>query len=269
MNAFSGDKKFRLLDRIWLKASATEKEIKPQAYDIMQLWGKSFEPIEIAVKYWEPKNPEIQMPVAADKPLDDRQWKISGFPFFPVPEEVTTNVRVNIWEEKVREYNEKEECREYIEILNKVLQDLTQGCDSRVLPPGTSATVSKNYFPEPSVDIPRIADAIASELKSGHMAGPFKPGSIKEAKINGFISIKKPNGARRQVGNLSDPLGLSFNDNIDPRALEEWKVHATTAREFGNMLMRAGKNCNMSCSDMVNAYKNLPVKKSQRRLQVF
>ena len=154
-------------------------------------------------------------------------------------------------------------------LMSKVLQDLTDGCDSQVQPPGTKATKSTNHFPEPEVDIPRIADAIASELKSGHMAGPFSPGIIPEAKINGLISIKKPNGSRRQVGNLSDPPGFSFNDNINPAVLHEWKVNATTTKQFADKIIRAGRNSVMSCSDMTNAYKNLPVKLSQRRLQVF
>ena len=101
------------------------------------------------------------------------------------------------------------------------------------------------------------------------MVGPFEPGQIKGTKVNGFISIKKPNGARRQVGNLSDPSGLSFNENINPAALKRWKVKTTTSSQFAEMLMRAGKNAIMSCSDMTNAYKNLPVTTGQRCLQVF
>ena len=43
----------------------------------------------------------------------------------------------------------------------------------------------------------------------------------------------------------------------------------TTSKAFAKMISRAGKGCTMSCSDMVSAYKNLPVKLEQRRLQVF
>ena len=35
------------------------------------------------------------------------------------------------------------------------------------------------------------------------------------------------------------------------------------------MIVRAGRDCILSCSDMVSAYKNLPVKMEQRCLQVF
>ena len=42
------------------------------------------------------------MPVAADVPLDDKQWRKARFPFFPLPDAVTTNVKINIWEDKIR-----------------------------------------------------------------------------------------------------------------------------------------------------------------------
>ena len=41
------------------------------------------------------------------------------------------------------------------------------------------------------------------------------------------------------------------------------------AKQFAEMLVETGQGCIMSCSDMISAYKNLPVKKEQRRLQVF
>ena len=68
--------------------------------------------------------------------------------------------------------------------------------------PGSRPTITKNNFETPELDIPRIADALATEIKSGYMAGPFVPGYIRNGKINGFISVVKPDGARRQVGNL-------------------------------------------------------------------
>ena len=64
-------------------------------------------------------------------------------------------------------------------------------------------------------------------------------------------------------------MGTSFNDGILPRTLQIWKVKQTTSKKFAEMVARAGQNCLMSCSDMVSAYKNLPVKLDQRKLQVF
>ena len=76
-----------------------------------------------------------------------------------------------------------------ISLMEEVFRDLVEGCDSQVGPPGDSKTLFPNSFEDPSVDIPRIADALSSEVKSGHMAGPFLPGHVKDAKVNGFLSI--------------------------------------------------------------------------------
>ena len=93
------------------------------------------------------------------------------------------------------------------------------------------------------------------------MAGPFKPGSIENTKVNGFLSIVKPNGARRQVGNMAAPKGSSFNDGIPESALTEWKVTQTISKQVSWMIADAGPGAILSCSDMVAAYKCIPVKK--------
>ena len=153
--------------------------------------------------------------------------------------------------------------------MRSVLGYLEEGVDSGVNGNGSDATFSKNNFPEPALDIPRLADAFCSEIKAHHMAGPFSPNHIENAKINSLLSVKKPDGSRRQVGNLSAPKGSSFNDGIDPESLKEWRVHQTTSKQISDMIARSGHGSWLSCCDMVSAYKTLPVCKKQRRLQCF
>ena len=150
-----------------------------------------------------------------------------------------------------------------------VLEQLQHGVDSNVEHPGNMSTHTRNYFTEPAIDLPRIADSLASEIKSKHMAGPLKPQDHPGVKINGLMASPKPSGARRQVGNLSSPKGLSFNDGIPKKALEEWPVFQTSAKTFSKMIARAGLGSFMSKSDMVAAYKTLAVCIGQRRLQFF
>ena len=68
---------------------------------------------------------------------------------------------------------------------------------------------------------------------------------------------------------MSAPPGKSFNDGISSACLKEWTVFQTTPKQFADMVARAGKGAVISCSDMVNAYKCIPVCKKQQRLQVF
>ena len=74
---------------------------------------------------------------------------------------------------------------------------------------------------EPDLDIPRVFDALMSAVKDGTMAEPLGKTEDLCKRINGFLSVPKPGGHRRQVGDLSRPKGCggvdrSFNKNVDP-----------------------------------------------------
>ena len=153
--------------------------------------------------------------------------------------------------------------------MGLVLNQLKFGTDSKVGHPGNQITHTPNYFSEPTIDLPRIADSLASEVKAKHMAGPLKQADHPDVKINGLMAVPKPSGDRRQIGNLSSPPGKSFNDGVPKEALLEWPVYQTSARAFSDMVAKAGWFSIMSKSDMVAAYKTLPVCMSQRSLQFF
>lgn len=196
-------------------------------------------------------------------------WETHGFPSFAVPEEVVTHVNIEYWRSETERMHNTPGCEQAAKIMRLVLEQLNFGTDSKVAPPGNQVTYTKNYFAEPAIDIPRIADSLASEIKAKHMAGPLRKAEHPEVKINGLMAVPKPSGDRRQVGNLSSPRGLSFNDGIPGAALLEWPVFQTSARAFSEMIARAGWGSIMSKSDMVAAYKTLPVCISQRSLQYF
>ena len=103
----------------------------------------------------------------------------------------------------------------------------------------------------------------------GHMSGPFPLHTVPQGKVNSLISVPKADGGRRQIGNLSAPPKMSFNDGIRPETLQAWRVVQTTAKQFAEMIRKSGKGCLISCCDMVAAYKTLPVCEKQRRLQIF
>ena len=219
-------------------------------------------------KKWVPKNPKLQIPyLRKEISLSEDQWARSNFPFFAIPDEITTHVNLEEWEKVTSSLCAKD--KNGYTCMKSVLGYLKDGVDSGVEAPGNLATLSKNSFPDPPIDIPRLADAFCSEIKAKHMAGPFPPNSIKDAKINSLLSVKKPDGSRWQVGNLSAPKGSSFNDGINPESLKEWKVLQTTSKNIAEMIARSGRNALLSCCDMVSAYKALPVCRKQRRLQCF
>ena len=88
-----------------------------------------------------------------------------------------------MWAKHIEDMKSNKDSCYGVPLMEEVLENLTTGCDSGVIFPGSSAIKSKNYFPDPLIDIPRMADALASEVKANHMAGPFHPGYIHDAKI--------------------------------------------------------------------------------------
>jgi hypothetical protein len=66
---------------------------------------------------------------------------------------------------------------------------------------------------------------------------------------------------------MTKPSGESFNDNLKINSIE--KVHMCTAREFGYSLVESGKNSTMSKYDLKDAFKLIPARPSDWRLQGF
>lgn len=220
-------------------------------------------------KLWRPKNPEIVWPdMDKETRLSQEQWDKTGFPSCSLPSSIVPRVSKHAWSEEIKKAERSVNGHAAVPLLNQVLCQLDVGVNSMVGPPGTQITRSSNFFTHPT-DIQRMADALATEVKKGTMAGPFNPGDLENVKINGFLAVPKANGDRRHVGHLSAPKGRSFNDGVDKATLKEWPVAMTTSRQFAAMLCNAGKEANMSKSDMVGAYKCLKVTKDQRLLQGF
>ncbi len=71
----------------------------------------------------------------------------------------------------------------------------------------------------------------------------------------------------RPVLNVSEPSGLSFNDNVDKLSVE--RVVMDTARSFSYKLLKAGKNARLDKTDVKDAFKNVPAKTGDLRLQGF
>ena len=120
-----------------------------------------------------------------------------------------------------------------------------------------------------SKQIPRLMDALASFTKAGHMAGPILDVDSTAYKVNSLMAVKKSGGDVRVVGNLKHPPGKSFNEEIQKDKLTYWPVKMLTAAKFAKMVMLAGRNSFIACSDLKDAYKMIPVCKEQRKLQAY
>ena len=139
-------------------------------------------------KTWIPKNPEVKFPtLKSETALDDTAWEELNFPYFALPSSVETHVDTLEWSKELSKVRNDGKNTVGVQLMSQVLDQLTQGVDSEVKAPGNSATFCRNYFAEPLLDMPRIGDSIVSEVKSGHMAGPFAIDELEDIKINSFL----------------------------------------------------------------------------------
>ena len=132
------------------------------------------------------------------------------------------------------------------------------------------------HAPLPGITVPnsvsvtahgaQFTDVLAHWIKCGFVAGPFVLPPYPNFRVNQMLAIDQHSKVRI-VMNLSGPEGESFNDAIIEESLE--KVHMSTAREFGYTVIDCGRGARMWKWDMDNAYKNLPAKICDLRLQGF
>ena len=222
---------------------------------------------------WVPKNPEIKWPsMEKERPLSKEEWGKTGFPFFDLSPEIVGQVNVPVWSKKIDDMKSESSpsvSPGLVNIMEDIELQLLHGATSHVGPPGVSKTYSKNFLKNPSTQIPKVVDALASFVKKGHLAGPFHNLDKSKFKINQIMVADKPNGDVRVCGNLSSPSGSSFNEGIPDSYKERWPVTMMNAKQFAKMICDAGLNAHMACSDLKDAYKMIPVCLEQRYLQAY
>ena len=111
-----------------------------------------------------------------------------------------------------------------------------------------------------------ITDTIAWWVKMKFVAGPFESPPLKDFRVNALHAVDQGEKIR-PVLNVSLPENGSLNSNMNLFSLE--KVYMSNARRFGFSLREAGRNAKMTKFDLVDAYKNVPAKMSELRLQGF
>jgi hypothetical protein len=111
-----------------------------------------------------------------------------------------------------------------------------------------------------------VADTIATWVKKGFVSGPFREPPLPKFRINCLMAVNQGTKVR-PILNISQPENSSFNDNVDEFELE--KVKMCTAKAFSHAILAAGKNSVMYKSDVKDAYKLVPAKLEDLRLQGF
>ena len=69
------------------------------------------------------------------------------------------------WKKEILRVDHAQTSSTSLKLRKTVFGQLVNEVDSEDMFPGTAPTYSTNLFPDPKIDIPRIGDAIATEVK--------------------------------------------------------------------------------------------------------
>jgi len=216
-------------------------------------------PEEIEKQPYVKKNPEVKTLENYREDPGEEFWE--KFPKTELPKKAQTKINV----EKLEEYITKIEGKITVTELRrakKVLGDLRNGASAyqmKELPP-VKAKNAESSFENGEM----LTDQVAYMVKKGYVAGPFKHPPLAGFRENPLAAVIR-NGKARPVLNMSGPVGKSFNDNVDKTKLE--KIRMATAKSFSYGLRRAGKNAIFSKFDMRDAYKLVPARPEDFKLQ--
>ena len=107
---------------------------------------------------------------------------------------------------------------------------------------------------------PELRTKIVDEVEKGRIVGPFHKPPVDNLMISPICVIPKPNSHKvRMIFNLSQPQGMSVNDNIDEIKIN---VKYCSVSDVVQWLMNE-KTCRwwMSKVDLTDAYRMVPIRK--------
>ena len=204
---------------------------------------------------------EIQLLTNYSSPPHNSFWET--FPKRDIPVSAQTPVDIDMFEGLIEQVKPKFTIHQILR-AKKCISFLRSGAPAfqiKELPP----IFCKNV-PSTAKHGQLVTDTIAVWIKKGFASGPFESPPLARFRVNPLIAVEQ-HGKIRPVLNVSDPAGRSFNDNVDRNGVE--KVYMSSAKDFGYSLCKAGVSANFSKFDLSDAYKNIPCKSSDFRIQGF
>jgi hypothetical protein len=186
-----------------------------------------------------------------------------NFPYQPIPEGVTARVNAEALQDLMTGLSDNLTIHQSNR-GKKLLDDLTRGADAYQIRPLPAAIIPNASSAAEHGEM--LTDKLASWVEAGIARGPFRYPPLPGFRANSLMAIEK-NGSVRPVIHMTKPEGLSFNDNLDEIRIE--KVHMCMARDFGYALKEAGKGTMISKYDLKDAFKLIPARPSDWRLQGF
>jgi hypothetical protein len=111
-----------------------------------------------------------------------------------------------------------------------------------------------------------ITDTLAMWIKKGYVIGPYTMPPFKDINISPLMATVQKTKIR-PILNLSSPEGTSLNDAVNKLAIR--KLTMSSAKKFSQTLLHMGKNAKFAKSDLVDAYKLVPIHPSNWKYYGF
>ena len=193
------------------------------------------------------KCPEIPRLSSYSENPDAAFWAM--FPFFAPKPEVQSRVDVNELEKLVSECWHDWPARKR-KIARRTIKILKEGALTKLqIPlPAMQCANAKSALQHGEM----LTDTVAHWVKEKMVAGPFKRPPLEDFRVNAMMAVAQKNKIR-PVMNLSTPAGASFNEAIRPETVR--KLEMSSAKLFGQGIVRAGRSAKIAKYDIRDAYK--------------
>ena len=208
-----------------------------------------------------------------DSNWDPEEFRRRTFPFLPLPATAPAMISPNAWNARVKFLLDSGKITPAaIPTLHLVGHWATISVPPYLQPPGTEPTEGKHLIPPEQIQM--ALDSLASFVKAGHIAGPFRlqdlpfnPGQLKLIRLFGR---PRPHGGKlRLINDLSSPKGRSFNDGVTLDVLNSLHMEIAQLQHVIKALLLCGKEARLSKHDLAEAFQILAVHPSQWPYQVI
>jgi hypothetical protein len=111
-----------------------------------------------------------------------------------------------------------------------------------------------------------FTSTLSEWIDKGFVAGPFLNPPVKDFRANSLMAEAQKDKVR-PILNMSSPKGWSFNCNVNK--FDVPRTYQSSARMFGQTLLGVGQGAIITKMDMRDAFKLVPAKVEDYRLQGF
>ena len=169
----------------------------------------------------------------------------------PLPVNISTPVNIPYFSQLLQNHPDPA-------LVQYLVNGLTHGFDIGI---SKSPALSRPQNHKSARDHPQeVTKAIAKELKSGHIAGPFATPPWPNLHCSPLGAREKDDGTFRLIMDLSFPEGDSVNTYISK---DDFSVEYTGFDTATELVRRVGRNCLMFKIDIKHAFRVLPIRPSQ------